>query len=130
METIKRICLLFTLALCILSFFQRAESAPVVHFVSKMPKDSPPLDITCKVGGVALVEHLLKVGEDYQWRPTKNDIYYCSTVWGNLFAGWQAYDPERDTDHPTIFWTVNKAGFFLSYDHKSIGKKEADWQTE
>ncbi|KAL7209752.1 hypothetical protein ACSBR1_031337 [Camellia fascicularis] len=128
MATIFRFPLVLALISCFFCI-DIAFSTSTVHIISDMPKDSSPLNINCKANGNIVIGHTLKVGEDYQWSATVNDIYYCATIWGRYFASWHAYEPTRDTGHATIFWKVDKDGFSISYD-KSKFKLVAPWETD
>ncbi|PSS35722.1 DNA topoisomerase [Actinidia chinensis var. chinensis] len=118
------VAMLFS-SLCISTFV----SAEVIHFISNMPKDSPPLSIDCKANGIYVVQHSLRVGEDYEWTATINDIYYCTTMWKLFFASWHAYEPKRDVGRETVYVKIQKEGFFLSYE-KSKWTKIEYWETE
>ncbi|GFY81432.1 hypothetical protein Acr_01g0012410 [Actinidia rufa] len=65
------------LALALLFFslcIETVISLKVVHVISNMPKDSPPLRINCMANGANVVQHFLTVGEDYEWSATINDV--------------------------------------------------------
>lgn len=77
----------------------------------------------------------LKEGEEYKWVAEEKDLYFCEAIWGTRFvASWHAFQPKRDLSRGgggrgSVFWLVQKDGFFLSYDNSTWVKKST-WETE
>ncbi|CAK9164602.1 unnamed protein product [Ilex paraguariensis] len=102
---------------------------PVVHIISAMNKNTAPINLRCKVNGAVKILHALNAGEDYQWSAAENDVYYCDVIWDRWFAAWHGFEPKRDQGQETIFWKVNKDGFFFSWD-RSRWEKKFSWETD
>ncbi|KAI4346065.1 hypothetical protein L6164_013147 [Bauhinia variegata] len=71
----------------------------------------------------------LKTGKDFNSSVKVNQSIECTAVWLQWFASWDAYEPQRDKGHDSVYWLVKKNGFFISWD-KTKWKKVEDWGTD
>ncbi|KAK7303118.1 hypothetical protein RJT34_14019 [Clitoria ternatea] len=119
---------LFTLFLLFLSFYCRstptlAGHATLVDIRNDLPSN-PPLKLQCGEGSFDL-----KAGQHYNRTLPADQGFGCTAVWTPWFSSWDAYDVKRDKGHSTVYWSLKKDGFYLSFDG-SKWKFIDYWQTD
>lgn len=119
--------MLFTLVI-LATPLEAGAKLPIVHFINAAGKDSAPIDVHIKAGGMSSVAKI-KPGQDYGMRVTIDDVYYVIGEFGMKFTSFRAYEPVRDKGRAAVFWRANGEGFAMSHD-KVHWKKVARWQSE